>query len=74
MNGITFARIHKEFLETYTLEECAYSPNQKQYIELKAKVKNIMAERCQPCHGDCVICKGEVVDKCTRDFPVEEKS
>ncbi len=44
MNGITFARIHKAFLKTYTLEECAYNPRQKQYLELKAKVEKILEE------------------------------
>ncbi len=68
MNDITFERIHKVFLESYTLEECAYRPNQKQYIELKAKVEKILAEDCK----NCTTCEG--VDECTTDSPVEDRN
>ncbi len=43
MNDITFARIHKVFLENY-LDERAYNPRQKQYLELKAEVEKILGE------------------------------
>ncbi len=68
MNDITFERIHKAVLETYTLEECAYRPNQKQCLELKAKVEEIVEGHCK----NCSTCAD--VDTCSWDFPEEMKS